>query len=44
MYKKWVLVADGHRARVFEVDATSSALIELDDFLNPEARMAAHEL
>ena len=37
MDKKWVLVADGHRARVFEVDVTSAALIELDDFLNPEA-------
>lgn len=44
MHKKWVLVADGHRARVFEVDVTSAALIELDDFLNPEARMAEHEL
>ncbi len=44
MHKKWVLVADGHRARVFEVDETSDALIELDAFLNPEARMAEHEL
>ena len=35
MTRTWVLIADSHRARVFERQASQHALIELADFVYP---------
>lgn len=40
----WVVVADSARARLFRSEHANGELTEVRDFLNPEARMAPHEL
>jgi protein required for attachment to host cells len=44
MSKTWIVAADASRARIFELDEPNHELIELDDFLNPEARLQDREL
>jgi len=39
MRKTWVIVADNSRARIFTAETPSSALIEVDSIVHPEARM-----
>ncbi len=39
MRKTWVIVADNSRARIFTSETPSSALIEVDSIVHPEARM-----
>jgi len=40
----WVVVADEARARLFEVEGTRGALVELADFVNTSERLPEHEL
>lgn len=40
----WILVADGSRARLFESTRRDEPLHQLENFLNPEARLAGREL
>jgi len=35
----WVVVANGIRARIFEVDSSSGTLREIEDLVHPEARL-----
>lgn len=44
MPNTWILVADGARARLFELAAKSAQLTELDCFVNPQGRMHDHDL
>ncbi len=39
----WILVADRARARLFSVGRGAPHLIEIADFVNPEARTPGHE-
>ena len=39
MRKTWVVVADNSRARIFTAETPSSALVEVDSIVHPEARM-----
>jgi protein required for attachment to host cells len=39
----WILVADRARARLFSLEEGASRMIEVADFVNPEARTAANE-
>ena len=39
----WILAADRARARLFSLDAGAPRLIEIADFVNPEARTSARE-
>ena len=41
MTKTWILVADAHRARCFEQNASDSSLTELADFVSPHARVTS---
>jgi protein required for attachment to host cells len=41
MTKTWILVADAHRARCFEQDASNTPLNELADFVHPHAHMTS---
>lgn len=40
----WIVAADEHRARIFEVEGANAALREIEDFLNPEGRMREQDL
>jgi protein required for attachment to host cells len=42
--KMWLLVADGVRGRLFEVDRQAKKLVEIKEFLNPEGRLYEKEL
>jgi protein required for attachment to host cells len=44
MTTSWILVADSGRARIFESDQTFKALAEVDDMVNPSARLKGSEL
>ena len=39
----WILVADRARARLFSLSKGASRMIEIEDFVNPEARTPGHE-
>lgn len=39
----WILVADRARARLFELSQGALRMIEVEDFVNPEARAPGHE-
>jgi protein required for attachment to host cells len=39
----WILVADRARARLFSLDKGAPRMIEIEDFVNPEARIPGHE-
>jgi len=39
----WILVADRARARLFSLAKGASRMIEIEDFVNPEARIPDHE-
>ena len=39
----WIVAADRARARLFSLDAESSRMTEIADFVNPEARAPGHE-
>ena len=43
MQTKWVIIADSNRARIFQTEGNLDELVELEDFLNPAARLAEHE-
>ena len=40
----WIIAADSSRARIFEVADREQRLLEIEDFLNPEARLADRDL
>jgi protein required for attachment to host cells len=40
----WIIAADSSRARILELDQPNRRLVELEDFLNPEARLQDKEL
>jgi protein required for attachment to host cells len=40
----WIITADSSRARIFEVADREQRLLEIEDFLNPDARLADREL
>ena len=40
----WILVADGARARLFALGKGAPRMVEIADFVNPEARTPGHEL
>jgi len=40
----WVLVADGAKARLFEIAAKDAQMTEIDCFANPAGRAAGHDL
>ena len=42
--KSWVLVADSARARLFSTATPAAPLVEVEDMLNPSARLREHEL
>lgn len=44
MNKTWVIVAESSRARLFLLDAKNEPLVEMDDMLNPSARIHESEL
>jgi len=44
MQTTWILAADSNRARIFEVTEKDRRLLEIQDFVNPEARMSEREL
>jgi protein required for attachment to host cells len=44
MQTTWIVVADEHRARIFEVEGQQSNIHEIEDFLNPEGRMREQDL
>jgi protein required for attachment to host cells len=44
MKKKWVVVAESSRARIFSVESRTSPLKEVDDMVNVASRAHAQEL
>jgi protein required for attachment to host cells len=44
MAKKWIVVADSSRARLFEVADKEKHLREIEDMVNPEGRATNREL
>jgi protein required for attachment to host cells len=44
MAKTWILAADASRARIFELEQREKKLLEIEDFLNPEARLHEREI
>lgn len=44
MKKKWVVVAESSRARIFAVESRASPLREVDDMVNTASRLNGHEL
>lgn len=40
----WVLIADAARGRLFSLDRANKRLIEIDNFVNPKARLLEHSL
>ena len=40
----WIVAADEHRARIFELEGANAALHEIEDFINPEGRMREQDL
>jgi protein required for attachment to host cells len=44
MNTTWVLVADSSRARIFEADAPSAALREIETLAHPESRLHEQDL
>lgn len=41
---KWVLIADAARGRLFRLDRANKRLVEINYFVNPEARLLEHSL
>lgn len=39
----WILAADRARARLFSLDRDAPRMVEIEDFVNPEARTSGHE-
>jgi protein required for attachment to host cells len=39
MQTTWIVAADEHRVRIFEVEGKQSNFREVEDFINPEARL-----
>ena len=44
MKPSWVVVVEGSRARIFELTGPAIPMREIADLLNPEMRMAEHEI
>lgn len=44
MSATWVLVADGAKARLFEVSAEGHSLVEIEDYFNPAGAASGREL
>ena len=44
MKKKWVVVAESSRARIFSVESRTSPLKEVDDLINSASRLKGEEL
>lgn len=44
MKKKWVVVAESSRARFFSVESRTSPLKEIEDMVNPGARLQGQDL
>ena len=44
MSRKWVVVADQSRARIFTVDDAHGPLLQVDELEHPEARKREQEL
>lgn len=44
MQTTWIVAADEHRARIFEVEGVESNFHEIEDFINPEGRMREQDL
>lgn len=40
----WIIAADEHRARIFEVENAEEHFREIENFLNPEARLREQDL
>ena len=40
----WVLIADAARGRLFRLDRAKKQLVEINYFVNPEARLLEHSL
>jgi protein required for attachment to host cells len=43
MQTTWIVAADEHRVRIFEVEGKQSNFREYEDFINPEARMKGRD-
>lgn len=41
--KTWLIVANASYARIFKIDRQARKLVEVEDFVNPEARLQAKE-
>lgn len=44
MQTTWIIAADEHRVRIFEVEGVQSNFHEVEDFVNPEGRMREQDL
>jgi protein required for attachment to host cells len=44
MQTTWIIAADEHRVRIFEVEGVQSNFHEIEDFVNPEGRMREQDL
>ena len=44
MQTTWFIVADEHRARIFETEGAQDDLHEIEDFVSPEGRMREQDL
>jgi protein required for attachment to host cells len=44
MWKRWIVVAESARARIFEIPGAKRPMHEVQDFLNPEGRAQHREL
>ncbi|HTH44035.1 MAG TPA: host attachment protein [Oxalicibacterium sp.] len=44
MQTTWIVAADEHRVRIFEMEGKQSNFREIEDFINPEARLAERDL
>jgi protein required for attachment to host cells len=44
MQTTWYIVADEHRARIFEVEGAQDDLHEIEDFVSPEGRMREQDM
>lgn len=44
MNTTWIVAADEHRVRIFEVEGAMTNFHEIEDFVNPEGRMREQDL
>lgn len=44
MQTTWIVAADEHRARIFEVEGKQSNFHEIEDFINPQARLSDRDI